>query len=362
MSALTIQNHLQYGATMVSNDFIDHYIAEASGEFVKVYLCLLRHQTDPAGVSISMLADCLNHTEKDVIRALKYWEKMQLIRLTYGDGKQLSGITLLDVSPESESIQPASAPPATQSSPSSTRPEQEAAVSLMAPSVPDGSQPAPPAPSVSIDQLKGDEEFSQLLYIAEQYIGATLSRRDCDIFANLYGGLHMSFELLEYLIESCVSAGHMSVRYMEAVALNWHKSQITTVEKAKAYSAMYRKDEYAVLKAFGLSSRNPGAAEHTMMDKWFSEYGFSLDIVLEACNRTIAATHKPSFDYANKILAEWYKKGVKSQNDIKAADEKRRAAKPEGKTAPVSKSNKFHNFEQRTYDYDALLQQINANQ
>ena len=53
---------------------------------------------------------------------------------------------------------------------------------------------------------------------------------------------------------------------------------------------------------------------------------------------------------------------MKSQNDIKAADEKRRAAKPEGKTAPVSKSNKFHNFEQRTYDYDALLQQINANQ
>ncbi len=89
MSALTIQNHLQYNTTMVSNDFIDRYIAEASGEFVKVYLCLLRHQTDPAGVSISMLADCLNHTEKDVIRALKYWEKMQLIRLTYGDGKQL---------------------------------------------------------------------------------------------------------------------------------------------------------------------------------------------------------------------------------------------------------------------------------
>ena len=96
-----------------------------------------------------------------------------------------------------------------------------------------------------------------------------------------------------------------------------------------------------------------------MMDKWFSST-VSLDIVLEACNHTIAATHKPSFDCANKILAEWYKKGVKSQNDNKAADEKRRAASPEGKTAPClqKKSNKFHNFEQRTYDYDALLQQI----
>ena len=59
-------------ATLVANTFIDEYMANASGEYVKVYLYLLRHQQD--AVSIEQIADALNHTESDVKRALAYWE------------------------------------------------------------------------------------------------------------------------------------------------------------------------------------------------------------------------------------------------------------------------------------------------
>ena len=37
------------------------------------------------------------------------------------------------------------------------------------------------------------------------------------------------------------------------------------------------------------------------MDKWFRDYGFSREVVLEACGRTITAIHNPSFQYADKI-------------------------------------------------------------
>ena len=33
-------------ATLVANEFIDRYMAAANGEYVKVYLYLLRHQQD----------------------------------------------------------------------------------------------------------------------------------------------------------------------------------------------------------------------------------------------------------------------------------------------------------------------------
>ena len=59
--------HFQVDATLVSNEFIDRYLAEANGEYVKVYLYLLRHKDEP--VSLERIADGLNHTEADIRRA-----------------------------------------------------------------------------------------------------------------------------------------------------------------------------------------------------------------------------------------------------------------------------------------------------
>ena len=80
----TIQLHSNYPCTYacVPNVFIDEYMADANGEFIKVYLYLLRCMNSNGGsVSISAIADNLNHTEKDVMRALKYWEKVGVLSI-----------------------------------------------------------------------------------------------------------------------------------------------------------------------------------------------------------------------------------------------------------------------------------------
>ena len=59
--------------TLVPDIFIDTYMVEANGEYVKVYLYILRHQ--PEKITIGGIADALNYTEADVQRALKYWRK-----------------------------------------------------------------------------------------------------------------------------------------------------------------------------------------------------------------------------------------------------------------------------------------------
>ena len=48
--------------------------------------------------------------------------------------------------------------------------------------------------------------------------------------------LKMSCELVEYLVEHCVSNGKKSFRYMQSVAINWYEANIKTPEEAKAYS------------------------------------------------------------------------------------------------------------------------------
>ena len=225
-----------------------------------------------------------------------------------------------------------------------------------------------------VNRLSQDEEFSQLLYIAQKYMNKVFTPRDCQVFAYLYEDLGMGSELLEYLVEYCVQNGHTSVRYIEAVARNWHEKGIRTAQEAKDYSSAYNKDSFAVMKAFGINSRKPAAPEQKLMDKWFRDYGFTREVVLEACDRTITAIHNPSFQYADKILTDWKKSGVRVLGDIRELDHKRMADKEQNAQARDKRlqkydtgvstqgsrprkgaPNQFHNFEQRDTDYDALM-------
>ena len=147
MSALVLRNRFQGNTTLVENEFIDNYMAAANGEFVKIYLLLLRHINNPdVSLSISRIADYLENTEGDVLRALKYWEKQGLLRLEYDTDQNIIGLDL--VSPSA----PNAAPP--------VRPEP----------VPREAQstPAQAAPVSNPKSVVNRKELKQILFVAEQ--------------------------------------------------------------------------------------------------------------------------------------------------------------------------------------------------
>ena len=90
-----IRNRLAHGVTVVSNEFIDNYMARANGEYVKVYLYILRN--GGRADSVADIADALNHTEADVRRALVYWEQEGVLEL--GDNRQ-TGLAAADAAPD----------------------------------------------------------------------------------------------------------------------------------------------------------------------------------------------------------------------------------------------------------------------
>ena len=95
MANIKLHSDSPVSATSVSNTFIDEYMSDANGEFVKIYLYLLRLMNAPqASFSISSIADKFEHTEKDVKRALAYWERMHLLQLEYDNDKNLTGIRI----------------------------------------------------------------------------------------------------------------------------------------------------------------------------------------------------------------------------------------------------------------------------
>lgn len=361
--------------TVLSNIFIDQYMPGAGGEFVKVYIYLLRLLADPsASVCLSLLADRLNCTEGDISRALKYWSNEGLLILETDPSGELTGITLTEPSLDTQmeltaavsvpqSAQAATAP-ILQTVPASTAsvPQPSPAATTPAPQ-PD----AVPSRSVSaltparIKELKENEDVAQLIYICEQYLGKTLTPTDTRKILFFYDELKMSVDLIDFLIQYCVGRGHKSMRYIETVAMAWSKEGITTVEMAKDSTSRYGRDYFTILKAMGISNRNPVDSEIVMMDTWLKDYGFSMDMIQEACSRTIMQTGQPSFQYAHKILTGWFKKGALTPEAVQALDvqhQKRSQDSSRSRTQTPKSPNRFNNFQQRNYDFKELEKQL----
>lgn len=81
---ITLSASYSDDATIIPNAFFDHYLPRANGEFLKIYLYLLRWLSQPDhALSLSGIADIFFMTENDVTRALKYWESEGLLRLSF---------------------------------------------------------------------------------------------------------------------------------------------------------------------------------------------------------------------------------------------------------------------------------------
>ena len=352
MGKITLHSDSTTSATSVSNIFIDEYMTDANGEFVKIYLYLLRLMNAPeAAFSISSIADRFEHTEKDIRRALSYWERMHLLRLEYDSQNNLTGVYLLDSVPSAAKDVPTDSTAVT----ADARPEE----AVMEPEADDA---APARKSYTADDILAftqSEDATELLFITERYLGRTLTPTDTDTILYFYDGLGFSTDLIEYLVEYCVSKGHTSIRYIEKVALRWAADDITSVEQAKQASNLHNQTYFTVMRALGITGRNLVPAETAFIDKWKNTYGFSSELISEACQRTIQATHQPSFEYTDSILTNWLKKDVKSPADISRLDAEFQSRKKPSSTANAASANttaknKFNNFEQRSYDYNEM--------
>ena len=330
MKTLTLTNQAKKTVTVLENEFIDRYMPKANGEYVKVYLMLLRHLDESASLPApSRLADLLECTEKDILRAFKYWEGQGLLEYK-------------EEAPD-RSLQAEVSP-------------SEASLTVAPVSGTDK--------SVNTGKHGNRKEFKELLFVAEQNLGKTLSATDINAITYFYETLQMSADLIEYLIEYCVENGHKSIHYIQKVALSWHSQDIRTAEQAKTNSVLYNKNCYSILNAYGIKGRAPAASEIAYIRKWHEEYAFSLEIILEACDRTMNMIHQPNFEYTDSILKNWYKKNVHTLEDVSVLDAaftRAKADKARQQTTQPSKPsgrNKFNNFENRSYDMNDLERRL----
>lgn len=404
MTAINISSDIATSFTTVSDIFIDQYMPKANGEFVKVYLYLLRATGSGAGIAtISEIADHFSNTEADIIRALNYWASEGILQLQSGADGQIMGINLCSLS--------VSGMHAAQSNTQSTVADNAAQNNLQNSVINNATQnnlqngvvnnaaqnistanirmqdsvveklksqttdkAASSQKEYTLDEIKEfrkNPDISELFFIIETYLKHTLSSTDTNMVLYWLDELHFSTDLVEYLVEYCITKGHSSLRYMNRVALGWADAGIKTVDQAKDDAAAHSQIYYSVMKALGITGRNLVDSEVSLINKWVGEYGFDIELVKAACSKTISAIQKPSFEYTDSILANWRKKDVHTLKDVEVLDAnfaKANKASATGssqstnaangsskpKSNNSSSKNKFNNFNQRNNDYDKL--------
>ena len=392
------------GVTLLSNIFIDHYIKDANDVQIKVYLYLLRTVSSGRAADLNTLADFLNCPERDIIRALRYWANKGVLSLSYDRARMvsgtdfyeghLSGICLQNLQQpmSAASMISVSAPavnaafagnstvPATSvysAVPQDTSMPMSVSVSEAHPSAPAAGVVSLPDPntckaSYSLDDLKrfkSSPDHMFLLTAAQQYLGAPLSEPQFRSLLFITEELGFSAELTDYLLQYCVGNRQKSFHYIEATALAWAEQGISTVEEAKAkLHPKEDRESTAIMNWLGRTG-TPAPEEARLIHRWLRIYGFSTKLIEEACKRTVLAVSTNRFPYAESILKSWHEKGIRTTDDVAAADEayqaSRSSAAPRssapgtGRTNPAGqKRSSYTDIDQRDYDFAELEKKL----
>lgn len=361
---MTRRINLSYGtevltSTSISNNFIDNYMADAHGSYVKVYIYLMRCLNDPSmDILVPGMAEKLEETERDIVRALKYWESKGLLKVSYDSDGDVSDIVLADLDKTSNksvmlvsSVSGRADEEPAKSVPAEKKQKRESKAEAAA------TETSTAKPTYTPMQIAGfkeyDEGFNNLIDHIEETLGRTLTNKTLQLPSYLFESLGFDPSLIAYLYDTHFFKENGTTtgdKYLEKIARDWYEKGIKTVEEAKQDSLMYSKNYNIVASSFGIKNRSLGSDELSFLSRWNYDLKISSELLQKACTNALAQKGdlKHIFEYTDKILTDWSSKNITTVQEAEAArEEYRQSARAKGNNTSVKPINSFTNFPQR---------------
>lgn len=280
----------------VSVDFIENYMPDANGAFVKVYLLSLSLAHYGYEMSTNTIAGQLNLLESDVINAFEYWNEKGALKY---DGESVMFFS------QQTNVQPAVS--------STVEVNTTADVSNIEKSE-----------KKSFNAISGamtsNKALADLCLLSQEILGKSLSNNDIETLYWFYDELELSPEVITMLLEYCVSKDIRNMKYIEKVAVSWHKKGIFTIDEADKLIATEKEKQgfsYKIKKIFGIDGRNLSKKEESFIKIWHEDYSMSEEMVELAYEYCIMQTAKLSFPYINSILKRWSELNILTVEEAK---------------------------------------------
>lgn len=175
---------------------------------------------------------------------------------------------------------------------------------------------------------------------AERAFGKLLSHADLTSIMGIYKFIGLPAEVFVLAIDYCSALGKKNFNYIEKTLISWKESGVESAETAHEYLRIKEENEqyYEKLKQkLGIFGFNLTKKQKEFADKWKKD--FSVEQIVEACEKTIDGTGKVSFAHTDKVL---YNPDYTYQGGSSAAK--------------VIKATRFSNFNQGSSDYGSVEQ------
>ena len=310
------ENSLLFSFTNIPDVFFTEYFSEATGDSIKIYLYLLFLSKYNKEIKLNDLSKKLALPLPVIQNSLKYWEDLNVIT------KKNTGYIITNL-------------------------QENELHKLYSPKV------ALPTDKIennkkSQSRAKAIEDINNSFF---QGIMSPAWYADIDLWFNKYSfDEHVMIALFRYCFEK--SALHRN--YVKAVAEAWNQNNIKTFNDLDLYyekQDKLNKLKKSIIKKLGLT-RSLTQYEEAYIEKWYFDFGYSLDIIDIALRKTTSKSN-PSFDYIDRILTDWHERNLKTVNDIQAYLIESKKQKQNIKE--LEKKANYKNYDQRAFtDFDSL--------
>ncbi len=328
VSTISIQPNEDNLFTPINNTFIDEHMAGAHGDYIKVYIYLLRlFSSRDTQFETGELSKKLDITESDVLKAIKYWAKKGLITACI-EGDELKSIGIVQSATPKQVTQ-------TKNTDCTIVPFKKSYdVTLF-------------------DRYSEDPDFILFTNIVGKYFAKTLNVNDINILINLLEKYQIHYDVLEFLVEQLADSGIKSVKSLESKCLMLAERGLHSLDEVKAFSRDNQVAYKNILRTLSpnLSSYHVDEDAIFLMDKWLYDYGFSYDMVYFAAEKTNKFLKSKELghkiNYCNKILENWYHKGIKTLEQARIVEDINKKRKTNTKKTNFS-------FDEHNYDFGAI--------
>lgn len=261
--------------TKVENIFINEYMKDAPADFLKVYLMALMFTDLGKEMDEEKFKKSLGIAADDdvVERAWKYWERLGVVRREKGEIVFVSLKESLYGRKKSEK------------------------------------QKAPPDVVEASLHILDDSGLKAMFTSIEKIMNRPLNGRETESILGWIDVTGATPEIISYAYKYCVETMKKeNVNYVGKVVESWTNKGFRSRAQAEEYLEEMDNRHYMykrVLRAMGFS-RNATENEKAIMDTWFDDFDFSMDMILEACAKTSGISN-PNMNYVNTVLMNWNK-------------------------------------------------------
>ncbi len=177
------------------------------------------------------------------------------------------------------------------------------------------------------DILEKRSDTATLINECQNIMGKIFNVREINVLIGLCDYLTLDTEYIMILLTYCMSIGKKNLHFAEKLAFSLYDAGICTSQEL---SEELRRRELAesaegrIRTLFGMGERAFTSKEKKMISAWIGDMGYPIEIIERAYEATADATGKGSIPYANSILERWYSEGLRTLEDIEAANAKKK--------------------------------------